>query len=125
MAPILLLFVLVTIVTGLMPRNYKNEEYSGSGSGISGDEETDDDGPENITEIESTVATHIGLNATDDNFFTPTPEYPPEDYIPPEGKGEPLVNTEEGFYIGSGDPDDEESEVQLLIKAFDIIHLNN
>ncbi|UEH20592.1 protein E30 [Elephant endotheliotropic herpesvirus 6] len=124
MAPILALFILVTIVTGLTRRGYQDEESSGSGSGR--DDESGD-GPEPNVESETTVATHIGLNATDENFFTPTLEYPPEAYTPPDGPGDPLVNPEDGFYInsdGSGDPDDdgELQEVDLLVKAFDMIH---
>lgn len=85
-----------------------------------------DDEPENSGLEEDTgVATNIGLNATDENFFTPPPSYPPEAYLPPEGEAAPLVNTEDGFYIrsdGSGDTDDEDGlqEVDLLFKVFDI-----
>nr|UVZ34482.1 protein E30 [Elephant endotheliotropic herpesvirus 1A] len=124
MAPILVLFILVTIVTGLTARN-RRDEYSGSGSGdVEGDDE-----PEETSGLEddttTVVATSIGLNATDDNFFTPPPSYPPEAYLPPEGEAAPLVNTEDGFYIrsdGSGDSDDEDGlqEVDLLFKVFDI-----
>nr|QOE74559.1 protein E30 [Elephant endotheliotropic herpesvirus 1A]QOE74796.1 protein E30 [Elephant endotheliotropic herpesvirus 1A]QOE75033.1 protein E30 [Elephant endotheliotropic herpesvirus 1A] len=132
MAPILVLFILVTIVTGLTSRHlqqsekYSDMELSGSGSG-SGDDEESGDELENTTAVESeNVATSIGLNATDENFFTPTPEYPTESYISPEGQGGPLVNPEDGFYINSdglGDPDDDDvPEVKLLVKAFEIIH---
>ncbi|QYM88527.1 protein E30 [Elephant endotheliotropic herpesvirus 1A] len=119
MAPILVLLILVTIVTGLTVRS-SDEDHSGSGSGDMDDE------PENSGLEEDTgVATNIGLNATDENFFTPPPSYPPEAYLPPEGEAAPLVNTEDGFYIrsdGSGDTDDEDGlqEVDLLFKVFDI-----
>nr|UVZ34462.1 protein E30 [Elephant endotheliotropic herpesvirus 1A] len=119
MAPILVLLILVTIVTGLTVRN-SDEDRSGSGSGDDYDDEFS--GLEDTTTV---VATSIGLNATDENFFTPPPSYPPEAYLPPEGEAAPLVNTEDGFYIrsdGSGDPDDEDGlqEVDLLFKVFDI-----
>nr|UVZ34458.1 protein E30 [Elephant endotheliotropic herpesvirus 1A] len=121
MAPLLVLFILVTIVTGLTVRN-SDEEHSGSGSGDT-DDELENSGLEDDTT--TVVATSIGLNATDDNFFTPPPSYPPEAYLPPEGEAAPLVNTEDGFYIrsdGSGDSDDEDGlqEVDLLFKVFDI-----
>nr|UVZ34470.1 protein E30 [Elephant endotheliotropic herpesvirus 1A] len=118
MAPILVLLILVTIVTGLTVRS-SDEDHSGSGSGDYDDEFS---GLEDTTTV---VATSIGLNATDENFFTPPPSYPPEAYLPPEGEAAPLVNTEDGFYIrsdGSGDSDDEDGlqEVDLLFKVFDI-----
>nr|UVZ34467.1 protein E30 [Elephant endotheliotropic herpesvirus 1A]UVZ34479.1 protein E30 [Elephant endotheliotropic herpesvirus 1A]UVZ34503.1 protein E30 [Elephant endotheliotropic herpesvirus 1A] len=119
MAPILVLLILVTIVTGLTVQN-SDEDRSGSGSGDDYDDELS--GLEDTTTV---VATSIGLNATDENFFTPPPSYPPEAYLPPEGEAAPLVNTEDGFYIrsdGSGDSDDEDGlqEVDLLFKVFDI-----
>nr|WNZ34509.1 protein E30 [Elephant endotheliotropic herpesvirus 1A] len=119
MAPILVLLILVTIVTGLTVQN-SDEDRSGSGSGDDYDDELS--GLEDTTTV---VATSIGLNATDENFFTPPPSYPPEAYLPPEGEAAPLVNTEDGFYIrsdGSGDTDDEDGlqEVDLLFKVFDI-----
>lgn len=97
-----------------------NVYFIGSGSGDDYDDELS--GLEDTTTV---VATSIGLNATDENFFTPPPSYPPEAYLPPEGEAAPLVNTEDGFYIrsdGSGDTDDEDGlqEVDLLFKVFDI-----
>ncbi|AGE09974.1 protein EE17 [Elephantid betaherpesvirus 1] len=118
MAAILLLLVLVTIVTGLSRNNRTpppHDDTSGSGSG------SDDEGS-------GEVATSIGLNASEENFFTPSPSYPPEYYLPTEGEGEPLVfDPDEGFYIrsdGSGDPDDEDGlqEVDFLSKAFELTH---